>query len=113
MPEELRARFNKSSSIDFDVKEEHAKAISEHHRPKIVIDRSISQHIAMCMENSDDTAGAVALAELLKDEIEYRVRIYSRCLSKVSEHYVRWMTEEYKRKLKSALIVNYMASSEG
>jgi type I site-specific restriction endonuclease len=110
MPEELRARFCKSSSIDFDVKEEHMKALIEHHRPKIVIDRSIGQHIAMCMENSEDAAGALELAELLKDEIEYRVRIYSRRLNKASEHYVRWMTDEYKRKLKTALIVNYMSS---
>ncbi|MEO8146903.1 MAG: DEAD/DEAH box helicase family protein [Bacteroidia bacterium] len=108
MPEELRNKFSKSLSIDFNVKEEHKQAISQHHRPRVVIDRSIAQHINMCMENSEDVEGALALANLLKEEIEYRVRIYTRCLSKTSESYVKWLQDEYRRKLREGLVINYM-----
>jgi superfamily II DNA or RNA helicase len=108
MPEELRKKFGKSESIDFDVKEEHAKAMSQHHRPRVVIDLSIKQHLNICRENSDDLEGAVALSELLKEEIEYRVRVYARCLSKTSESYVKWLQDEYKRNLKSGLFMSYM-----
>ena len=111
MPEELRQRFSKSSSIDFDVKEEHHKAMREHHRPKIVIDRSIEQHLQMCMENSTNSDEALVLAGLLKEEIEYRVRIYAQCLSRTTESYVRWMQDEYKRRLRSGLVMKYMMSS--
>jgi type I site-specific restriction endonuclease len=113
MPDTLRAKFSKSSSIDFDVKAEHQKALREHHRPHIVIDRSLEQHLRICMENSTSVDEALALASLLKEEIEYRVRIYARCLSKTTESYVKWMQDEYKRKLKSALVMKYMVSSNG
>ncbi len=113
MPDELRQRFIKSASIDFDVKKEHKLAASHHHRPRIVIDRSIEQHTLMCMQNSIDVDEALVLAELLKEEIEYRIRIYARCLSKTTESYVRWMQDEYKRKLKSGLVLNYLLLSTG
>jgi hypothetical protein len=106
MPDDLRDKFRNSSSIDFDVKEEHRLAAGRGHRPKAVIEHSIEQHIKMCMENSTSIEEALVLADLLKEEIEFRVRVYTRCLSKTSESYVKWLQEEYKRKLKVTLIRN-------
>lgn len=106
MPEELRLRFAKSESIDFDVKAIHQQVMKSGQRPKIVIEQSIEQHIRICQENSDDLEGAVALADLLKEEIEYRVRLFTHCLSKTSESYVKWLQEDYKRKLKASLLRN-------
>ena len=108
MPEELRCKFSKSSVIDFDVKEEHKKAISQHHRPRVVIDRSIEQHMNICLENSNDLDESLILANLLKEEIDYRVRVYTRCLSKTSESYVKWLQIEYNRNLKAALFMKYL-----
>ena len=58
------------------------------------------------MENSGGIEEALILADLLKEEIEFRVRVYTRCLSKTSESYVKWLQDEYKRKLKVTLIRN-------
>ncbi len=106
MPDELRAMFSKSSVIDFDIKEEHKLALSTGQRPKVVIERSIEQHISMCQTNSAGIDEALILADLLKEEIEFRVRVFTRCLSKTSESYVKWLQEDYKRKLKFTLIRN-------
>ena len=73
-----------------------------------MLDKSIAQHVKMCMENSDSLEEAVDLATLLKEEIDYRVRVYTRCLSKSSESYVKWLQDEYKRNLKSALFMKYI-----
>jgi len=104
MPEELRNRFHNSKTIDMDIKAEHQEAISNHERPKVVIERSLEQHIKMCLDNSNEIEDALVLADLLKEEIEFRVRVYSRCLSKTSESYVKWLQDDYKRKLKFTLI---------
>ena len=104
MPEELRAKFSNSASIDFDVKEEHKIALNKRLRPKVVIEKSIEQHVGICIENSSGIEEALVLADLLKEEIEYRVRVFTRCLSKTSESYVKWLQDEYKRKLKVTLI---------
>jgi len=104
MPETLRLKFSKSLSIDFDVKEEHRVALSLMQRPIIVIDKSIEQHCAICVENSEDLPSALKLVEQLNEEIEFRVRVYSRCLSKTSESYVIWLRDEYLRKLKNSIM---------
>ena len=104
MPQELRDRFKNSSSIDFDVKAEHQFATTTGQRPKVVIQRSMEQHLNMCLANSNGTEEALVLADLLKEEIAFRVRVYCRCLSKTSESYVKWLQDDYKLKLKLALI---------
>ena len=104
MPEHLRTKFSKSQSIDFDVREEHQQSIRTGQRPISVIERSIEQHAKLCRENSSNIDEALVLVQQLDEEIDYRVRLYSYCLSKSSESYVKWMQEEYKRKLKNDLI---------
>jgi superfamily II DNA or RNA helicase len=106
MPAELRNKFSNSISVEFDIKKEHAAAIHKGQRPKVVIENSIEQHRTMCVENSNGIDEALALANLLKEEIDYRVRVYCRCLSKTSESYVKWLQDEYKRKLQLSLIRN-------
>ncbi len=106
MPQELRDRFPNSQSIDFDIKAAHREATSKGERPKVVLERSIDQHVKMCMENSNGVEEAILLADLLKDEIEYRVITYTRCLSKISESYVKWLQDDYKRKVKYLLLKN-------
>jgi len=104
MPEEIRKMFPNSASVDFDVKTEHRQAISNRQRPKVVIERSIEQHLRMCRENSTKVDEALILADMLKEEIEYRVSTYTRCLSKTSESYVKWLQDDYIRKLKFLVI---------
>lgn len=104
MPSELRAKFSRSESIDFDVRAEHRKALVAGERPKIVIDLSMEQHIAMCIANSSNIDEALELSILLNEEIEYRMRVYCWCLEKTSLNYVKWLQDEYKRKLRIALV---------
>ena len=104
MPPELRAKFSNSASIDFDVRAEHQQAAVSMQRPKVVIQRSLEQHLGMCLENSGSVDEALVLADLLKEEIAFRVRVYCRCLSKTSESYVKWLQDDYKLKLKLAII---------
>lgn len=111
MPAELRERFIKSEHIELNIKEEHKNAVSQRIRPKVVIEKSLDQQVRMCMENSMDVDQALELAEVLKDEIDFRMRVYCRCLSKTSESYVKWLQDEYKRKLKITLIHHYQVKA--
>lgn len=104
MPDELRAKFSKSPVIDFDIKEAHKEALRQKQRPKIVIEKSIEQHVKMCVENSSDIEGALHLAHLLKEEIDFRVRVYTRCLGKASQSYVTWLQDDYYRKMKQQIV---------
>lgn len=99
MPDELRKKFSKSTSIDFDVEIEHKSAISLNMRSKVVIEKSLDQHALMCVINTEELYEAKQLAKELHDDIEYRMKRYAKCLSHCSKNYREWLIEDYKVKL--------------
>ncbi|MGB1318151.1 MAG: DEAD/DEAH box helicase, partial [Flavobacteriales bacterium] len=107
MPEEIREKFSKSENIDFNIVEVYDKTLKAAKRPKEVIELSLEQHANMCMENSETLQEAKKLALLLNEEIEYRTRKYSHCLAKTTNSYMKWLHEEYMRKLNVKLIQKY------
>jgi superfamily II DNA or RNA helicase len=107
MPDEIRAKFAKTEDISFDIGAAYDNAIKRGDRPQVVIDESIDQHVRMCVENSEDLWDARDLAKLLDGEIEYRARKYGECLAKTTRSYVKWLQDEYMRKLNVRLIQEF------
>jgi len=103
MPDEIRKRFSKSDDISFNVKEIYKSVVAQGLRPKVVIEKSIEHHAQMCVENEEDVYEARNLAKLLKGDIEYRIKLYSFCLHKSSDSYIKWLQEDYERKLRVRL----------
>jgi superfamily II DNA or RNA helicase len=99
MPEELRAKFSKTEIVTFDVDAEHKLAIKFNERSKIVLEKSIDQHAAMCVDNTETLQEAKSLAKELNADIEYRVKRFSNCLSQCSKNYREWLMEDYVLKL--------------
>lgn len=112
MPPYIRALFSNSTDIDMNIFDVHRKVMGEGHRPKMVVDLSMQQHVKMCVENSQTLDESLDLADQLKEEIEYRIRCYGRCLAKTSESYVKWLQDEYKRTLKVKLIHHFHSGPE-
>ena len=99
MPPELRAKFKNTLDISFDVDAEHKDAITKNLRSKIVLEKSLAQHAAMCVDNSDGILEAKGLAKELAPDIESRMKRYANCLSHCSKNYREWLIEDYKLKL--------------
>lgn len=103
MPEEVRAMFKNSESIDFDVRYHYNKAINNGVKSKKVLDKSIEQHARMCAENSEDVFDARILARELKDDIQGRIKDYSTCIINNTKNYRKWLFEDYNRKLRAKI----------
>lgn len=100
MPEEVRSKFGKTLDVSFDIEDEYRKVVDEEKmKPKTVIERSIRQHAFMCIENAETVSEARKLAKLLDPDIEYRVKKYSKLLSKTTKNYREWLIEDYKNRL--------------
>jgi hypothetical protein len=99
MPLDLRAKFSKTANVEFDVDEEHKLAIAQNLRSKVVLDKSIDQHAAMCVDNTEELQEAKALSKELEADIEYRVKRFSKCLSQCSKNYREWLMDDYKLKM--------------
>lgn len=100
MPPELRKKFAKSEDVLFDVEAEYDDIISKGLKSKTVLERSLDQHTRMCVENSEDVFDARLLAKELVEDIAYRIRRYSYCISNSTKNYRDWLKEDYMRKLR-------------
>ena len=103
MPPDLRAQFANSENISFDVKAEYKRVFAQGLKSKVVLENSIEQHAQICVENSEDVFDARILAKSLKEEIAYRVRLYSYCIMNNTKNYKEWLEEDYERKLRSKI----------
>ncbi|WP_025740442.1 DEAD/DEAH box helicase [Aquimarina pacifica] len=103
LPKDLRKEFSKSEDIEFDIEAEYAKTKRSGIRSLSVLESSIEQHARMCVQNSEDVFDARILSKLLDQDIEYRVRRYSYCISKSTKNYRDWLEEDYKRKLRTKI----------
>ena len=106
MPEDLKHKFKNSNFAEFNVKMMHQKALNQGLRPKQVLDWSIEQHVQMCRENSSTLEEGLMLLDYLEQEIDYRLKQFSYCISKSSDNYVKWLKEEYKRKARLLLTMS-------
>lgn len=107
MPPELRAEFSKSDNIDFDIKKEYEDVFAKGLKSKEALERSIAQHARIVFENTEDVFDARILARKLKEEIQYRIRLYSYCIMKNTKNYKDWLEEDYMRKLRLKLSQMY------
>jgi type I site-specific restriction endonuclease len=108
MPDEIREKFPNSKDIDLDVEEEYTKAQLAGKRPKAVLDKSLEQHVNMCLENSEDVFEARSLANMLEEDIENRAKRYAYCLTKSTKNYIKWLQDDYKRQLVSMVTRKYI-----
>lgn len=99
MPAELREKFANTADISFDVDEAHKRVVKQNLRSKVVIEQSLEQHAAMCVDNSTELYDAKQLARELAPDIECRMKRYANCLSHCSKNYREWLIEDYKLKL--------------
>src|SRR5690606_13191654 len=100
MPPDLRKLFAKTKDVSFDVEEAYDTVIKKGLKSKTVLEWSMGQHVAMCVENSEDVFDARILAKELKDDISSRIKQFSYCISKSTKNYREWLEEDYCRKLR-------------
>ena len=107
MPKELRARLANSEEVYFDINEAYVESLRAEERSQVVLDRSMEQHLKICVENSEDVFDALELVELLGDEIDHRMKKYTKCISKSTDNYLTWLRTDYRKKLCSSLRKNF------
>jgi len=107
LPEEIKKEFSKSEECYFDIQQVYQDATFGGESSKVVLERSIEQHAKMCIENSEDVYDALALAKLLEDDIDHRIDVYAKCISKSTFNFLKWLRDDYRQKLKSYLRANF------
>jgi len=108
-PDWLQKLFPKNGPEDeFNMKLTYAQLADRGQKPKKAIDMSIDNHLKQIVKNSEDYYDGLELADQLKEEIEYRCRLYCSCLHNATESYSDWLKDTYIRKLKNGLRLEMM-----
>lgn len=107
MPESLRLKFPSSEIVEFDVQSAYKECLAKGKRPILAIDSSIDFYSNLIFKDSEDIFDARYLVEDLEDAIEYQVKKYSYCICKSSDSYLKWLKDEFKRKLIQSLIQEF------
>ena len=107
MPEEIRKLFSNSENVYFDINKAYISSIRSGESSKVVLKRSIEQHAKICIENSEDIYDALSLMKLLNEDIDFRIHRYSKCISKSTHNFLKWLVDDYKKKLRSYLRLNF------
>jgi hypothetical protein len=94
MPLDLRAKFSKTAEVTFDVDDK--SIIAQNLRSKVVLDKSLNS--SMCVDNTETLQQAKSLSRELDEDIECRIKRYSKCLSQCSKNYREWLVDDYKLK---------------
>jgi superfamily II DNA or RNA helicase len=109
-PDTLSKLFpNNTPEDDFDMKATYDHLVSMGSRPKEAVAMSIENHSRQIVKNVDDYYDALDLVDLLDEEIEYRCRLYCKCLHNATESYFEWLKETYIRKLRNQLRQEFMS----
>jgi superfamily II DNA or RNA helicase len=96
---EVRSQFPNSLELTFDIEAAYYEAILNKQKPKKILQQSIRQQAQLCLENSETLSHALQLAQVLKPEIEWRVKQYVKCLENASKNYKDWLIEDYQKRL--------------
>ncbi len=107
MPDELKELFSNSDIIHFDVDKTYVDSIKEGKSSKTVLEKAINHHSLMCVENSEDEFDALILVKELNDDIDYVIKRYSKCISKSTNNFLDWLTQDYKKRLRTNIRTNF------
>ena len=107
MPDELKELFSNSENIHFDVDKTYVESIKKGKSSKTVLEKAINHHSVMCVENSEDEFDALILVKELNDDIDYVIKRYSKCISKSTDNFLDWLTQDYKKRLRTNIRDNF------
>ena len=104
MPDDIRERFRKSESVEFNIEEVNKEVVAAGLRTSVIIDRSIENHAQIVLENAAEFGEALELIRLLEHDIDDRVRRFCYCICKSTRNYRDWVKEDYKRRLRAKVV---------
>ncbi len=107
LSDDVKEEFAKSENTYFDIKAIYRDATFAGESSKVVLEQSIAHHAYICIENSEDVYDAIALAKLLKSDIDNRIQVYAKCISKSTYNFLSWLKDDYQKKLNTYLRENF------
>lgn len=84
---------------EFNMKNCYLECIDEGSKGNKAIQKSIDNHFEAILQTASNLEHALTLQKTLQEHIEHRIKKYTKCISKCTDNYVKYLLETYNRKL--------------
>ena len=102
----LKEKLNTDLLDKFEMKEVYYACLDKSEKGKLAVDLSLDNHFDVIMEASQDFFDGLELQNALQEHIEYRLKQYTKCISKSTPNYFKFLLETYNRQLRHKLRQN-------
>jgi len=85
--------------VEFSMKKVYDECVQSGRKGKDAVTISLENHFEIIKENSEDVYDGLNLLSNLQDDIERRLKHYTKCITKATDSYLKWLMETYNRQL--------------
>lgn len=105
-PKGLKERLNIEKLDAFNIRDVYHECLDENRKGKIAVDLSLENHYEVIKEAATDFFDGLDFQTALQEHIEYRLKQYTKCISKSTNNYFKFLIETYNRQLRQKLREN-------
>lgn len=87
----------------FNIKEVYYECVDNGTKGKEAVELSLENHFEVIRDAAEDYFHGLELMDLLKDHIEHRLKHYTKCITKSTPNYFKYINETYNRQLRQKL----------
>jgi len=98
-PKNISELIDTKKLDEFSMSEAYYASIDSGHKGKEAIPLSMQNHFEAIRDASESVEKAVKLVQLLQEHIEHRLKHYTKCISKSTPNYLKYLVETYNRQL--------------
>jgi len=102
-PAHLRDKLDIKALNEFSMKDIYYECLDKGEKGKSAIDLSIDNHCEAIVKASEDFYDGLALQQGIQEHIEHRLKQYTKCISKSTDNYFKYLMETYNRQLRQKL----------
>lgn len=105
-PKGLKERLNTEKLDSFSMRDVYYECLDSNEKGKIAVDLSLQNHFEVIKEAANDFFEGIDFQTALQEHIEYRLKQYTKCISKSTNNYFKFLMETYNRQLRQKLREN-------
>jgi superfamily II DNA or RNA helicase len=102
-PKSFKEQFDTTLIEAFSIKDAYFECMENGIKGKEAVELSLNNHFEAIKNASQDFYQAVDFVNSLQDHIEHRLKQYTKCISKSTPNYLKYLIETYNRQLKQKL----------
>lgn len=100
LPRNLKEKLKDPDKLEtFSMRDVYLDCIASGKKGKDAVDVSLNNHFEVIAENSEDVYDGIMLLEELQEDVERRLKHYTKCITKTTDAYLSWLKETYNRQL--------------